>query len=272
MEKVEPVIEARRISKRFGAVCALRGVSIELFPREILGLVGDNAAGKSTLLKVLGGVHVPDEGELFLQGRKIHLSSPRDARELGIEMVYQDFMLAPNLDVVANIFLGRELTKWGRLGKLSKEAMEKKAHAVLEELGASVGSLNTLVMFLSGGQQQLVAIARALLYNPKVILMDEPTASLSVRAIEPFLELVRNLRNRGCSIIYVSHRLPDVLTIADRIVVLRAGRVVAEKKKEDTSVEEIVYFMMGLGESEGSNDGGGNNETVAAEDKGKRLL
>jgi len=240
------VIEMKNISKYFGAVKALEDVSLQLYSQEILGLVGDNAAGKSTLLKVLSGVHLPDRGRLLVGGSDAGIRCPMDARRVGIETVYQDFMLAPNLDVVANIFLGRELTKWGRLAKLEKKGMEERAAKILKDLNADLGLLSNLVMSLSGGQQQIVAIARALLYNPKVILMDEPTASLSVRAIEPFLELVKNLKSIGCSIIYVSHRLPDVLAIADRIVVLRAGNLVAEKRKLETSLEEVVYFMMGI--------------------------
>ncbi|NLJ37343.1 MAG: sugar ABC transporter ATP-binding protein [Candidatus Atribacteria bacterium] len=246
MTSTKTVIEMKNVSKYFGAVKALENVSLQLYSQEILGLVGDNAAGKSTLLKILSGVHLPNKGQIFVEGKDAEIRCPMDARRVGIETVYQDFMLAPNLDIVANIFLGRELTRWGRMEKLHKKQMEKKAAEILKDLNADLGPLSNLVMSLSGGQQQLVAIARALLYSPKVILMDEPTASLSVRAIEPFLELVKNLKAKGCSIIYVSHRLPDVLEISDRIVVLRAGQLVAEKMKDSTSLEEVVYFMMGI--------------------------
>jgi len=247
MSELKPIVEMVKVCKYFGAIRALENVNLKLFHQEILGLVGDNAAGKSTLLKILAGVYTPDKGELFIEGKRVHIQNPMDSRRLGIETVYQDFMLAPNLDIVANIFLGREITKWGKLSKLNKKEMEKRAVDVLKnELNIDLGSLNTLVMSLSGGQQQIVAIARALLYKPKVILMDEPTASLSVRAIEPFLELVKGLREKGSSIIYVSHRLPDVLSISDRIVVLRAGRLVAERKRKDTNLEEIVNFMLGI--------------------------
>ncbi len=247
MSELKPIVEMVKVCKYFGAIRALENVNLKLFHQEILGLVGDNAAGKSTLLKILAGVYTPDKGELFIEGKRVHIQNPMDSRRLGIETVYQDFMLAPNLDIVANIFLGREITKWGKLSKLNKKEMEKRAVDVLKnELNIDLGSLNTLVMSLSGGQQQIVAIARALLYKPKVILMDEPTASLSVRAIEPFLELVKGLREKGSSIIYVSHRLPDVLSISDRIIVLRAGRLVAERKRKDTNLEEIVNFMLGI--------------------------
>jgi len=228
MSELKPIVEMVKVCKYFGAIRALENVNLKLFHQEILGLVGDNAAGKSTLLKILAGVYTPDKGELFIEGKRVHIQNPMDSRRLGIETVYQDFMLAPNLDIVANIFLGREITKWGKLSKLNKKEMEKRAVDVLKnELNIDLGSLNTLVMSLSGGQQQIVAIARALLYKPKVILMDEPTASLSVRAIEPFLELVKGLREKG-------------------IIVLRAGRLVAERKRKDTNLEEIVNFMLGI--------------------------
>jgi len=240
-----PIIEMKKIYKSFGAVKALSGVDIFLSHQEILGLVGDNAAGKSTLLKILAGVHLPNTGEISVEGKKVKILNPKDARNLGIETIYQDFMLATNLDITANIFLGRELTGWGLMAKLKKKGMREQAKRVLGELGVDLSPLRTLVLNLSGGQQQTVAIARALLYRPQVILMDEPTASLSVRAIRAFLDLVRQLRETGKSIIYVSHRLPDVISIADRIIILRAGRLVAERKKEDTNIEEIVELMMG---------------------------
>jgi ABC-type sugar transport system ATPase subunit len=234
----------RNISKNFGHIKALNGVDLSLGYREILGLVGDNAAGKSTLLKILAGVHVMDEGEIIIEGNKVEIKKPIDARKLGVETIYQDFMLAPNLDITKNIFLGRERTTLSVFGKLKKKEMDQEALKVLAELGFNM-PLHTRIVNLSGGQQQTVAIARALLHPPKVILMDEPTASLSVGAIDRFLQLVKGLRNLGCSIIYVSHRLPDVLEVADRITVLRTGRMVAEKQASETDIGEIVNFMMG---------------------------
>ena len=238
------LVQMKEISKSFGHIKALNKVDLTLGYKEIIGLVGDNAAGKSTLLKILAGVHIMDEGEIFIEGKKVEIKRPIDARRLGVETIYQDFMLAPNLDITKNIFLGRERTTLSVLGKLKKKEMDYEALKVLDELGF-VMSLRTRVVNLSGGQQQTVAIARALLHPPKVILMDEPTASLSVGAIDRFLQRVKGLREKGCSIIYVSHRLPDVLEVADRIVVLRTGRMVAEKKTDETDIEEIVNFMMG---------------------------
>jgi ABC-type sugar transport system ATPase subunit len=242
MEKV--LVRMEGISKNFGHIKALDKVDLNLQYREILGLVGDNAAGKSTLLKSLAGVHVIDGGSIIIEGKKADILKPIDARRLGIETIYQDFMLTPNLDITKNIFLGRERTSLGVLGKLQKKEMDVEAKKVLAELGFKM-SLRTRVGNLSGGQQQTVAIARALLHPPKVILMDEPTASLSVGAIDRFLELVKGLRDKGCSIIYVSHRLPDVLEVADRIFILRTGKKVAEKPTSETSIEEIVSLMMG---------------------------
>ena len=240
----QSLVFMKGISKNFGHIKALSNVDLTLGYREILGLVGDNAAGKSTLLKTLAGVHTVDRGDIFMEGDKVEIRRPIDARKLGIETIYQDFMLAPNLDITKNIFLGRERTGMSFLGKLRKKEMEKEAMKVLDELGFAM-PLRTRVLNLSGGQQQTVAIARALLHPPKVILMDEPTASLSVGAINRFLQLVKELREKGCSIIYVSHRLPDVLEVADRIVVLRTGRMVKEKKTSETDIGEIVHYMMG---------------------------
>jgi len=242
--KSQALVLMKDISKSFGHIKALSNVDLTLGYREILGLVGDNAAGKSTLLKSLAGVHTVDDGDILIEGKKVEIKRPIDARKLGIETIYQDFMLAPNLDITKNIFLGRERTGLSFLGKLKKKEMDNEAVKVLDELGFSM-PLRTRVLNLSGGQQQTVAIARALLHPPKVILMDEPTASLSVAAIDRFLQLVKDLKEKGCSIIYVSHRLPDVLEVADRIVVLRTGKMVTEKKTSETDIEEIVNYMMG---------------------------
>jgi D-xylose transport system ATP-binding protein len=220
-------------------------VNITLRYNEILALIGDNAAGKSTLLKTLAGVHKLDSGTIRIEGEGVQIHRPLDARLLGIETIYQDFMLAPNLDVTKNIFLGRELTVSPRLQWLKRKRMETSAAKLLQDLGFSI-PLHTRVENLSGGQQQIVAIARALLDPPKVILMDEPTASLSVNAIQRFLVQVKELKSRGCSIIYVNHRLPDIMEVADRIVIIRTGRIVAERVKSETSIEELVRLMMGI--------------------------
>lgn len=242
--KEKTLIRMIGVKKTFGHVKALDGIDLTLGYNEILGIVGDNAAGKSTLLKSLAGVHRIDDGEIQIEDKKVEIKSPRDVRQIGIETIYQDFMLAPNLNIIKNIYLGRELTTWGFIKKLRKKQMANEVKSVLKDLGFR-GSVNTNVFELSGGQQQTIAIARAILKPPKVILMDEPTASLSVGAIENFLKLVKDLKSTGSSIVYVSHRLMDVLEISDRIIVLRTGKKIAEKKKKETSLDEIVYLMMG---------------------------
>ncbi len=239
------LIRMANVSKSFGHVQALDGVDITLQRNEVLALVGDNAAGKSTLLKTLAGVHRLDKGTIEIEGKPVQINSPLEARLLGIETIYQDFMLAPNLDITKNIFLGRELTVSSFLQWLKRGKMEARARKVLADLGFTI-PLRTRVENLSGGQQQVVAIARALLNPPKVILMDEPTASLSVSAIGRFLDQVKELKHSGCSIIYVSHRLLDIMEVADRIVVIRTGKIIAERVKVETNIEEVIRLMMGI--------------------------
>jgi ABC-type sugar transport system ATPase subunit len=225
-----PIIEMRNIKKSFGAVQALRGVDLALQHNEVLGLVGDNAAGKSTLMKVLSGAYIPDEGEILLEGKPVHITKPEDSRRLGIEMVYQDFALTNNLDVAANVFLGREAVRW-RLGPvlvMDRRHMEVRAREVIDSLGIDIDSVRLKVQNLSGGQRQAVAIGRATAFNAKVIIMDEPTAALSVAAIQEVLDLVKELKAQGCSIIIISHRLEDIYQVGDRVIVLRHGRKVAD--------------------------------------------
>ena len=245
-----PVVEMHHIKKNFGAVQALRGVDLTLHHNEVLGLVGDNAAGKSTLMKVLSGAYVPDEGELLIEGNKIHLSNPMDARRLGIEMVYQDFALANNLDVAANVFLGREVcsSKIGPLGVLNKHQMEQETQRLLGRLKIDIASVRVRVESLSGGQRQSVAISRATAFDAKVTIMDEPTAALSVAAIEKVLALVRELKAQGSSIIIISHRLEDIYQVSDRLIVLRQGRKVADcpiGKDLHEFRERVVGYMIG---------------------------
>jgi ABC-type sugar transport system ATPase subunit len=230
MAEATPIVEMRNINKSFGAVQALRGVDLVLHHNEVLGLVGDNAAGKSTLMKVLSGAYIPDEGEIFLEGKKAHISDPMDARRLGIEMVYQDFALANNLDVAANVFLGREVAsaQLGPINVMDKRYMEQETQRLLDRLKIDISSVRLKVENLSGGQRQSVAIARSTAFNAKVIIMDEPTASLSVAAIGKVLELVRELKAQGCSIIIISHRLEDIYQVSDRMIVLRHGRKVTD--------------------------------------------
>jgi ABC-type sugar transport system ATPase subunit len=245
-----PVVEMRGIKKNFAAVQALKGVDLVLHHNEVLGLVGDNAAGKSTLMKVLSGAYIPDEGEILIEGQKVHMADPLDARRLGIEMVYQDLALANNLDVTANVFLGRETisTQLGPFGVMDSRRMELEAQRLLQRLKIDIPSVRLLVERLSGGQRQAVAIARSTAFNSKVIIMDEPTAALSVAAIRLVLDLVRELKAQGASIIIISHRLEDVYQVSDRLMVLRQGRKVRDCPIEediDEFREGVVAYMIG---------------------------
>ena len=244
------VVELRHIKKHFGAVQALRGVDLLLRHNEVLGLVGDNAAGKSTLMKVLSGAYVPDGGDILIEGEKVAFASPMDARRQGIEMVYQDFALANNLDVAANVFLGREAVgaRIGPIAVMDNRYMEQEAQGLLNRLKIDIASVRLKVERLSGGQRQAVAIARATAFNAKVIIMDEPTAALSVAAIGKVLDLVRQLKAQGSSIIIISHRLEDIYQVSDRMIVLRQGL-----KVSDTPVqgdihefrERVVAYIVG---------------------------
>jgi simple sugar transport system ATP-binding protein len=230
MTEATPVVEMRDIKKSFAAVQALRGVDLTLHHGEVLGLMGDNAAGKSTLMKVLSGAYIPEEGEILIEGNKVHMSNPLDARRLGIEMIYQDLALANNLDVTANVFLGREevTARIGPFGIMDSERMEQEADRLLDRLKIKIPSVRLLVERLSGGQRQAVAIARAMAFNSKVIIMDEPTAALSVAAIAQVLDLIRELKAQGASIIIISHRLEDIYAVSDRLIVMRQGRKVSD--------------------------------------------
>lgn len=243
-----PLVEMKGISKTFGAIKALQNVDLTLYHNEILGLVGDNAAGKSTLMKILTGVHRADEGKICIEGKEVTINRPSDARVLGIEMVYQDFALAPNLDVIDNIFLGREETKnlGGLIKVLDKSGMRERGINAIQALQVDMGQFDSLVRFLSGGQQQAVAIARATLYRPKVIVMDEPSASLSVKAIQRLLELMKRFRQEGISLIFITHRLPDIFSVSDRIMVLRAGKKVAERKITEVTLDGVIKLILGL--------------------------
>jgi len=245
-----PVVEMRSIKKNFAAVQALRGVDLALHHNEVLGLVGDNAAGKSTLMKVLSGAYHPDEGQILIEGKQVHFSNPMDARRQGIEMVYQDYALANNLDVVANVFMGREAVQLslGPIRVMDFWRMEQETKSVLDRLKINIPSVRQKVERLSGGQRQAVAIARATAFDAKVIIMDEPTAALSVAAIEQVLELVRELKAQGASIIIISHRLEDIYQVSDRMIVLRQGRKVSDMSIEGDIHdfrERVVAYMIG---------------------------
>jgi simple sugar transport system ATP-binding protein len=250
MTETTAVVEMRNIKKSFAAVQALRGVDLLLRHGEVLGLVGDNAAGKSTLMKVLSGAYIPDEGEILIEGKNAHMTDPLDARRLGIEMVYQDLALANNLDVTSNVFLGRESvsTQIGPFGILDSRRMEQDAQRLLDRLKIAIPSVRLLVERLSGGQRQAVAIARAMAFDSKVIIMDEPTAALSVAAITQVLDLVRELKAQGASIIIISHRLEDIYSVSDRLVVMRQGRKVRDAVitgNIDEFREGVVAYMIG---------------------------
>lgn len=245
-----PVVEMRNIKKNFGAVQALRGVDLALYHDEVLGLMGDNAAGKSTLMKVLSGAYIPDGGEILIDGRPVHFSNPMDARRKGIEMVYQDYALSNNLDIVANVFMGREVVRYrlGPVGVMDFRTMERETRNLLDRLRIEIPSVRQKVERLSGGQRQAVAIARATAFDAKVIIMDEPTAALSVAAIDKVLELVRHLKAQGSSIIIISHRLEDIFRVADRMVVLRQGRKVCDTPVQGDLHdfrERVVAYMIG---------------------------
>ena len=245
-----PVVEMRNIKKNFAAVQALRGVDLALYHNEVLGLMGDNAAGKSTLMKVLSGAYIPDEGQIFIEGEPVHFSNPMHARRLGIEMVYQDYALSNNLDVVANVFMGREVVRYnlGPFRVMNFHYMDQETKSLMERLKIDIPSVRQKVERLSGGQRQAVAIARATAFDAKVIIMDEPTAALSVAAIDKVLELVRELKAQGSSIIMISHRLEDIYQVSDRMIVLRHGHKVADRPVEGDIHEfreRVVAYMIG---------------------------
>jgi ABC-type sugar transport system ATPase subunit len=249
-QALPPVVEMRNIKKNFGAVQALRGVDLALQHNEVLGLVGDNAAGKSTLMKVLSGAYIPDGGDISIEGKKVEFSNPMDARRKGIEMVYQDYALANNLDVPANVFMGREVVQFrlGPIGIMDFRHMELETKSLLNRLKINIPSVLQKVERLSGGQRQAIAIARATAFDAKVIIMDEPTAALSVAAIDQVLELVMELKAQGASIIIISHRLEDIYRVCDRLIVLRHGRKVRDTLVEGDIHEfreQVVAYMIG---------------------------
>lgn len=236
-----PVVEMRGVNKSFGAVKALVDVSLTLQPGEILGLVGDNSAGKSTLMKVLTGAYHRDSGEVLIEGLPTNFRTPHESRDRGIEMIYQDFALCGNLDVAQNIFLGR----WPRRGIfVDRRRMYRDAGEVLERLKVNVNSVYQKVESLSGGRQQSVAIARAISFNPKVLILDEPTANLSVTATRTLLETMLQLKAEGVAQIIISHRLVDIFEVGDRIMVLKRGENVGDRLIKSTTEEEVLHLMI----------------------------
>jgi D-xylose transport system ATP-binding protein len=240
----EPILRLRGISKNFGAVSALTDIELDVHPGEVVALVGDNGAGKSTLVKILAGVFQPSAGSIEFMGQKVTLDGPGKALELGIATVFQDLALCENLDVVANLFLGHELSPW----QLDEVSMELKAWSLLRELAARIPSVRQPIASLSGGQRQTVAIARSLLLAPKIIMLDEPTAALGVAQTAEVLNLIERVRDRGLGVIIISHNMEDVRAVADHIVVLRLGRNNGVFTAE-TSHQELVAAITGATEN-----------------------
>jgi simple sugar transport system ATP-binding protein len=239
------LLELKGISKHFGAVEALSGVDFALHPGEIVGLMGDNGAGKSTLVKIIAGNFPPSTGEILLEGRTMHFHKPVDARAAGIEVVYQDLALCNNLTASANIFLAREKKRrFGFFNLLDDRAMNERSRELFAELKSETRPADAVRM-MSGGQRQAVAIARTHLSQAKIVLMDEPTAAISVRQVAEVLDLLRRLREQGIAVVLISHRMPDVFAVADRIVVLRRGHKVADKPSRESSPEEVTGLITG---------------------------
>jgi fructose transport system ATP-binding protein len=244
-----PVLAARGLVKHFGHVAALRGVDFDLFPSEITAIIGDNGAGKSTLIKTLSGAFQPDEGEILLDGEPVTFRTPLDARRAGIETVYQELAVAPALDIAANIFLGRELRRAGPVGRflrvLDQGRMRREATRYFSELKIGVPSIAQAVENLSGGQRQGVAVARAAAWGRRVVIMDEPTAALGVKETRQVLDLILRVRERGLPVILISHDMPNVFELADRIQIMRLGRRVAVVTPQSHSMPEAVAIMTG---------------------------
>ena len=249
-ETREAILRARNLVKTFGRVVGLDGVSLDLYPGEVLAVIGDNGAGKSTLIKCLTGAEVPDSGELYVSGEQVSFKRPQDARAHGIETVYQNLAVSPALDVASNLFLGREIRKPGLLGSvlrmLDSKGMRKQAREELTRLGIStLQDVTVPVENLSGGQRQAVAVARAAAFGSKVVVLDEPTAALGVRESNQVLQLVRDLRERGLPVILISHNMPHVFDVADRIHIQRLGKCAATITPQSHSMTDAVAIMTG---------------------------
>jgi D-xylose transport system ATP-binding protein len=248
------------VSKRFGPVQALEGVDFAVRGGEVVALVGDNGAGKSTLVKAISGIHTTDEGRILFEGRPVKITTPSDAVELGIATVYQDLALCDNLDVVANLFLGRELTGSGAAlvtQQLDETKMEHRSHELLEQFAVTIPSVRSEVGGLSGGQRQQVAVARSLLGEPKVVLLDEPTAALGVAQTATVLDLIRRLRERGLGVVVITHNLAEAFEVADRVFVLRLGRPAGNFDVHEASREDVVAAITGASEAEKNGNGTG---------------
>jgi fructose transport system ATP-binding protein len=245
----QPVLEAKGLVKHYGQVVALDGADFELLPGEVLAVIGDNGAGKSTLIKALSGALIPDEGEMFLDGERVRFHSPLDARRQGIETVYQDLAVAPAMEIAENLFLGRELRRRGILGSVlrmtDKRAMVERARTAMGELDIGIGSMRQPVETLSGGQRQGVAVARSAAFARHVVIMDEPTAALGVKESKQVLDLIRRVRGRGLPVILISHDMPQVWEVADRVHIQRLGKRIAVIDPKQVSSSDGVAIMTG---------------------------
>jgi len=231
------------IHKSFGNIRSLQGINLTLQPGEVLGLVGDNGAGKSTLMKTLSGVIVPDKGDIYFEGEKVTINSPKDAKDLHIETVFQDLSLCDTLSASSNMFLGREHVK--KSGFIDFEKMHQQAEEELSRLGINIPSVELPVMNMSGGQRQTIAIARSMIFNPKVLILDEPTAALGVNEVEMVLEMIKSIKKEGVSVILITHRLQDLFEVCDRIMVLYEGKNFDERSIEEYTLETLIKSIMG---------------------------
>jgi len=241
MSVVEPIVKMENISKNFGGVQALKNVDCVVYKKEVLGLLGDNGAGKSTLIKILVGIYPPDEGKIYFEGKEVRFSSPREARNKGIEVVFQDLALVDLMSIWRNFFLGRELTrKIGPFKLLDKKRADEICKNSLYELGIRIRSTDELVFHLSGGERQAISIERALYFGAKLLILDEPTAALSVKEARKVLEYVQSVRERGISVILISHNISHVYTVADRFTILSRGNKIGDFNKQDVTPEDII--------------------------------
>jgi D-xylose transport system ATP-binding protein len=254
-ETEKPIITMRGIDKHYGGVHAVQGVDLDIYSGEVHALVGDNAAGKSTLIKILSGAVAMDAGKICYDGRQVEIAQPRDAKDLGIETVYQDLALADNLDVASNIFLGREMTKAGLLRfLLDNREMEKRSCSLLSQLRINIPNIRQHVRSMSGGQRQSIAIARCVCFNARVVILDEPTAALGIEETRKVYALIREMRDQGLAVLLISHNLNHVFENCDRITVLKTGRLVGSRRVTDTTQDEILRMIV---------SGAANKELVA---------
>jgi len=245
--RAEPVLRAVNLTKRFGGLVAVNNVSLDIYPGEVVALAGDNGAGKSTLIKMISGVYRPDVGHIYLEGKEITMASPLEARSLGIETIYQDLALCENLDATVNIFLGREPTKrfFGLFKQVDRNLMLAESNKVLERLDIHIPNLRRPIRQMSGGQRQAVAIARAVYWNARLVIMDEPTAALGVPEQRKVHELIHTLKRQNVPVIIISHNLQDIFAVADRIVVMRRGHKVGDVPASEVTDDDLVAMMVG---------------------------